>query len=174
MQFGRILWAIATVLTKLASENGSYATTCVQDAGAGPCTISGAADLSRRRTASLAVSPWHMHRATGRRPHDLCPVYERLRPQAARFAGRSFREAFCRACFVKHTFGTVCDKSPLSSSFLGLPCRILNINHKKELLRGLWVWTMSGFCGSRPRNKRPCPSSQLLESLTRKGLALKP
>ena len=27
---------------------------------------------------------------------------------------------------------------PLSSSFLGLPYRILNINHKKELLRGLW------------------------------------
>ena len=28
---------------------------------------------------------------------------------------------------------------PLSSSFLGLPYRNLNINHKKELLRGLWV-----------------------------------
>ena len=28
---------------------------------------------------------------------------------------------------------------PLSGSFLGLPYRILNINHKKELLRGLWV-----------------------------------
>ena len=28
---------------------------------------------------------------------------------------------------------------PLSSSVLGLPYRILNINHKKELLRGLWV-----------------------------------
>ena len=28
---------------------------------------------------------------------------------------------------------------PLSSSFLGLPCRILNVPHKKELLRGLWV-----------------------------------
>ena len=28
---------------------------------------------------------------------------------------------------------------PLSSSLLGLPCRILNINHKKELLRGLTV-----------------------------------
>ena len=34
---------------------------------------------------------------------------------------------------------------PLSSSFLGLPYRILNINHKKELLRGLWV----GFMGLR-------------------------
>ena len=28
---------------------------------------------------------------------------------------------------------------PLSSSFLELPHGILNINHKKELLRGLWV-----------------------------------
>ena len=28
---------------------------------------------------------------------------------------------------------------PLSSSFLGLPYRILDMNHKKELLRGLWV-----------------------------------
>ena len=27
----------------------------------------------------------------------------------------------------------------LSSSVLGLPTRILNINHKKELLRSLWV-----------------------------------
>ena len=27
----------------------------------------------------------------------------------------------------------------LSSSFLGLPCRILNMSHKKELLRSLWV-----------------------------------
>ena len=34
---------------------------------------------------------------------------------------------------------------PLSSSFLGLPYRI-NINHKKELLRGLWVTP-----SSRPR-----------------------
>ena len=32
---------------------------------------------------------------------------------------------------------------PLSSSFWGLPYRILNINHKEELLRGLWV----GFRG---------------------------
>ena len=28
---------------------------------------------------------------------------------------------------------------PLSSSFLGLPYRILSSNHKKELLRGLWI-----------------------------------
>ena len=27
----------------------------------------------------------------------------------------------------------------LSSSVLGLPCGILNMNHKKELLRSLWV-----------------------------------
>ena len=28
---------------------------------------------------------------------------------------------------------------PLSSSFLGLPYRSLNMDHEKELLRGLWV-----------------------------------
>ena len=28
---------------------------------------------------------------------------------------------------------------PVSSAFLGLPYRILNINHKKELLSSLWV-----------------------------------
>ena len=28
---------------------------------------------------------------------------------------------------------------PLSSSFWEVPCRILNIDHNKELLRGLWV-----------------------------------
>ena len=28
----------------------------------------------------------------------------------------------------------------LSSSFLGLPYKILNMNHKKELLRSLWVY----------------------------------
>ena len=27
----------------------------------------------------------------------------------------------------------------LSGSFLGLPYRILNMNHKKELLRSLWI-----------------------------------
>ena len=32
---------------------------------------------------------------------------------------------------------------PLSSSFLGLPYRILNRNHKKELLRGPWVGRQS-------------------------------
>ena len=35
---------------------------------------------------------------------------------------------------------------PLSSSFLGLPDRILNLNHNKELLRGLWVEFR--ICGS--------------------------
>ena len=33
---------------------------------------------------------------------------------------------------------------PLSSSFLGLPYRILKMNHRKELLRGLWVVAGSG------------------------------
>ena len=34
--------------------------------------------------------------------------------------------------------------TPQSSSFLGLPYRILNMNPKKELLWGLWVIDLSG------------------------------
>ena len=41
---------------------------------------------------------------------------------------------------LMETMGT---HRPLSSSFLGLPYRILNMNHKKELLRGLWVETQT-------------------------------
>ena len=36
---------------------------------------------------------------------------------------------------------------PLSSSLLGLPHRILNIDHTKELLRGLWVATKNQHPG---------------------------
>ena len=36
---------------------------------------------------------------------------------------------------------------PLSSSFLGLPYRVLNINHRKELLRGLWAEVLQGLSG---------------------------
>ena len=38
-----------------------------------------------------------------------------------------------------------CTRRPLSSSFLGLPYRILKINHKKELLRGLWVGSRAEY-----------------------------
>ena len=42
-------------------------------------------------------------------------------------------------CFRRGRFGILdLTHRPLSSSFLGSPYRILNINHKKELLRGLW------------------------------------
>ena len=34
----------------------------------------------------------------------------------------------------------------LSSSFLGLPYRILNMNLKKELLRSLWGCSMEWTC----------------------------
>ena len=37
------------------------------------------------------------------------------------------------------SFPDVANHRPQSSSFLGLPYRILNINHRKELLRDLWV-----------------------------------
>ena len=39
---------------------------------------------------------------------------------------------------------------PLSSSLLGLPCRILNISDRKELLRGLWVYTNTRILITRP------------------------
>ena len=42
----------------------------------------------------------------------------------------------------------------LSSSFWGLPYRILNINHKKELVRSLWV----GSCRPPP-GRPPRPSA---------------
>ena len=42
---------------------------------------------------------------------------------------------------------------PLSSSFLGLPYGIRNINHKKEPLRGLWV-EFRGFRGLGLRGLR--------------------
>ena len=57
---------------------------------------------------------------------------------------------------------------PVSSSFLGLPCRILNINYKKELLRGLWVDSgMKGViagrflvgAGSREKQCNCCPQA---------------
>ena len=35
--------------------------------------------------------------------------------------------------------GSGSTRRPLSSSLWGLPYRILNISHKEELLRGLWV-----------------------------------
>ena len=38
---------------------------------------------------------------------------------------------------------------PLSSSFLGLPYRIQNKSHKKELLRGLWVFRPLDYMGTR-------------------------
>ena len=41
--------------------------------------------------------------------------------------------------FKNHRKFQICTDKPLSSSYLGLPYRISNINHKKELLRGLWV-----------------------------------
>ena len=41
--------------------------------------------------------------------------------------------------YVRALYPDPCTHRPRSSSVLGLPYRILNINHKKELLRGLWV-----------------------------------
>ena len=49
----------------------------------------------------------------------------------------------------------------LSSSFLGLPYRILNMNHEKKLLRSLWVGPkvclahVLGPCGSGAEARNP-------------------
>ena len=48
----------------------------------------------------------------------------------------------------------------LSSSFLGLPYRILNMNHKKELLRSLWVVPRPTWL--RPSTSRGAPPSSCL------------
>ena len=53
---------------------------------------------------------------------------------------------------------------PLSSSFWGLPYRILKINHKRELLRGLWVatgWLASQLGREVGRHVGRSPSSQV-------------
>ena len=54
---------------------------------------------------------------------------------------------------------------PLSSSFLGLPYRILNMNHKKELLRGLWVEKLLLGRLDAARSDRP-----VLEPVTAKAV----
>ena len=46
--------------------------------------------------------------------------------------------------------GLIPTHRPLSSSFLGVLYRILNINHKKELLRGLWVDREAANMGKGP------------------------
>ena len=69
----------------------------------------------------------------------------------------------CRVCWTKWcrpSLRTLLWKSkrhlssshrPLSSSFWGLPYRILNINHKKELLRGLWVNSCNKALNPKPQ-----------------------
>ena len=48
-----------------------------------------------------------------------------------------------------------CTHRPLSSSFLGLPHRVLNMNHKKELLRGLWVMVVQPMGPPPPSSLGP-------------------
>ena len=53
----------------------------------------------------------------------------------------------CSGVTSHDAHGYLTDNNPthrlLSSSFLGLPYRILNMNHTKELLKSLWVATKS-------------------------------
>ena len=59
-----------------------------------------------------------------------CPLFSQLLSALVRSLGSGF------PVFWHNILGLGFTHRPLSSSFLGLPCRILNINHKKELLRG--------------------------------------
>ena len=61
--------------------------------------------------------------------------------------------------------------SPLSSSLLGLPYRILHINHKKELLRGLWVTTTPD---PKPRRNAGTKPKEEQKPSTLKNLHPKP
>ena len=50
---------------------------------------------------------------------------------------------------------------PPSSSFLGLPYRILNINHKEELNRGLWLSLLNiSACVNTRREEPVCATRQ--------------
>ena len=60
-----------------------------------------------------------------------------LRPNGAAAGLTVSRETLWRGTSLK---GGVTHRL-LSSSFLGLPYRVLYMNHKKHLLRGLWVKT---------------------------------
>ena len=69
----------------------------------------------------------------------LCPAAKEARSEHGRPYGRT----------------KVITQRTLSSSFLGLPYRILNINHKKEQLRGL---------GGEPKNPIPLKKGICLKS----------
>ena len=61
-------------------------------------------------------------------------------PSTRQVHDRGAKQRFVRsAVFGMSGLAGTSTHRPLSSCFLGLPYRILNINHKKELLRGLWV-----------------------------------
>ena len=66
-------------------------------------------------------------RISGDRPSSLSLAWAETAPK---FPERAV-EVFLTRVRVTHRL--------LSSSFLGLPYRILNMNHKKELLRSLWL-----------------------------------
>ena len=61
---------------------------------------------------------------------------------------QSYQDIFSEMCSRDFSVGCYTHR-PLSSSFWGLLYRILNISHKKELLRGLWV-------ASTSIQKNPC------------------
>ena len=71
------------------------------------------------------------------RLRDVTELAERLRSEPL---GRNHTEGKGVRVFSEGLPSTFNPTHRLpSSSFLGLPYRTLNINHKKELLRSLWV-----------------------------------
>ena len=78
--------------------------------------------------------------------------------------------------FCKTYFQVRLTHRPLSSSFLGLPYRILNIYHKKELLRSLRVNSVKGPKPKFLETLNPKPKTQeqprLLRSFRQLVLAL--
>ena len=63
-----------------------------------------------------------------------------------------------------------CTHRLLSSSILGLPHRILNINHGKELLRNLWVGLMAMTTSRETPQRRAFARPRARRSVCRSGL----
>ena len=68
-----------------------------------------------------------------------------------------------RSCFAIDEQLLSLTHRPLSGSFLGLPYRVLNMSHNKELLRGLWVVPTShgGSTARATRTQRRHPGNGL-------------
>ena len=94
-------------------------------------------------------------------PRRVYRVYRAFRDECLGFVGlRSFGfsrvlQLHGKGFFVDSGFRVQGTHRLLSSSFLGLPYRILNMNPKKELLRSLWVgYSFKCICGFAALNHK--------------------